>query len=232
MNPLAKLKTLEQELKDSRAHAAELGREIASLKSAQTRIDHSKPIPRRGIDCTGLGGTLLEHLRSSGISFVGRYLTGPYALSGNEARRICDTGTELFAIFESTADRMAEGGTAGALDAATAFHALDSLDPTGMPPVYFACDYDASDFAPIINYLRGVAKVVPFDRIGVYGGYDTVKAIVDANAAKYLFQTIAWSGGKWFPEAQLRQEIVEITLWGTAVDLDTAMATDFGQFKV
>lgn len=231
---MSSLKQLEQELKGSHAHARALQSEIRSLQDQANRVNHSIPLPRTGVDCS-FSHPDYSKLRGAGISFVGRYLTGEgKSLTRSEALNISGHGLDIFAIFETTSGRMLSGYSAGQFDAVQARHALDTLKPKGKPPVYFACDFDAegNSLDKVLEYIRGAVHELGWTDVGVYGGLNLVAAAHRENRCKFLYQTLAWSGGKWFPDAQLRQTAVGLNVASGSVDLDKAVSADFGQFRV
>jgi Domain of unknown function (DUF1906) len=231
---MSNLRKLEQELSASRDHAKALAREIEALQDQSNRVNHSIPLPRTGVDCS-FSHPNYSKLKSAGISFVGRYLTGEgKALTRGEAIGISSEGLDIFALFETTGNRMSLGYSAGTFDAVQAKHALDDLKPKGNPPVYFACDFDAEggSINQVLEYIRGAVHELGWHRVGIYGGLSVIARAHAENRCKFLYQTLAWSGGKWFPDAQLRQTGVGLDLLGASVDLDKAVSADFGQFRV
>jgi LysM repeat protein len=97
-------------------------------------------------------------------------------------------------------------------------------------PIYFAVDYDApeSDQPALNAYFDGVASVIGLERTGVYAGYWIVKRLAEANKAKWLWQTYAWSGGNWFPGNHLEQYKNGQELNG-AVDFVRSKQDNYGQ---
>src|SRR5271170_5169015 len=146
---MSNLRKLEQELRASRGHAMALAKEIEALRDQSNRVNHSIPLPRTGVDCS-FSHPDYSKLKSVGISFVGRYLTGEgKALTRGEAIGISSEGLDIFALFETTDKRMSGGYAAGIFDAVQAKHALDDLKPKGNPPVYFACDFDPANIGQV-----------------------------------------------------------------------------------
>jgi hypothetical protein len=98
-------------------------------------------------------------------------------------------------------------------------------------PIYFAADFDATpgQQAAINACLGGAASVIGKARTGIYGGFYPVKRAFDAGAARWGWQTIAWSGGQWDSRAHIRQGL-SFSLGGSSVDHDQAMFPDFGQW--
>lgn len=172
-------------------------------------------------------------LRSAGKKFALRYLSHNASknLSRAEATALAADGIYVGVVWESTADRPLSGRAAGIEDARTAMaQALDCGMPSGRP-IYFAADFDVTESqqAAVNAYLDGAGSIIGKARTGVYGGYYTVKRALDGGHATWGWQTFAWSGGQWDNRAVLRQG-KQATIGGVGVDLDTALAYDYGQW--
>lgn len=173
-------------------------------------------------------------LKAARVEFACRYLAvdETKSLSAAEAKALAAAGIWSVVVWESTANRMLGGKAAGVADAkAAAAQATAAGQPAGRP-IYFAADFDATEAQqPQINaYLDGAASVIGAARVGIYGGYYPVKRALDVGKAKWAWQTIAWSGGQWDPRAHIRQG-AQKSIGGVSCDLNTSMATDFGQWK-
>jgi hypothetical protein len=175
-------------------------------------------------------------LRAAGMTFAMRYLSHDDGknLHQDEARLLSGAGIDVGVVWETTANRALSGRAGGAQDARDA---AAQARACGMPagrPIYFAVDFDANDQQKpaIADYLRGAASVLGgVDRVGVYGGYWVVKYCFEHGVARYAWQTFAWSGGHRHPQAQLYQHRNGVHVAGMEVDLDTAFADDFGQWR-
>ncbi len=190
-------------------------------------------IMSKGIDYSA--GPIPGHvLVENGIHFVGRYLShNPKKnLTGHELLDLKASGIDIFLIWETTTSRPLTGYDAGVQDAKDALKQAQALSNDARV-IYFACDNDYSDadLQKAGDYFEGVAEVLALHQIGVYGGYKTVKYMLDNNLVTYAWQTYAWSHGKWDNRAQLRQtNIYGPKLAGIDCDTDENMADDFGQF--
>lgn len=105
----------------------------------------------------------------------------------------------------------------------------------GMPqgrPLYFAIDWDMQPHqaGKVAEYLRGCADVITVNRVGVYGGYDTIEWAAKAGLAKWFFQTYAWSRGKWSGRNHFEQYNNGEIVCGGTVDLCRSKKVDFGQW--
>lgn len=173
-------------------------------------------------------------LKAAGKAFACRYLSPDSSknLTKAEAADLAAHGVWAVVVWEGTASRALAGQAAGAADAKTA---VVQATTAGMPssrPIYFAVDFDATpgQQAAINAYLDGAASVIGRDRVGIYGGFYSVKRALDGGHAVWAWQTIAWSGGQWDSRAVIRQGMQK-TINGVSCDLNTATATDYGQWQ-
>jgi hypothetical protein len=175
-------------------------------------------------------------IRAAGFQFACRYLdpntTSGKGLGRPEADQLAAAGVWIVANYETTATWMLGGYAAGE---AAATQALPLARAAGMPdgrPIYFSADFDAgpSQMPLISNCLNGAAAVLGRGAVGIYGGLATVQQAMESGAAPWGWQSLAWSGGAWYPGAQLRQVSVNNLVAGQAVDHDEAMTADFGQW--
>jgi len=179
----------------------------------------------------------LDALVAAGIRAVGRYLSpstrnnpGKH-LTASELHDLRERGIRVFLLWETTADAARGGHDAGVRDAKAAQAAAAALDLSTSAIVYYAVDWDASgdDIRKrVAPYFGGIGETSPHTRIGVYGGYDVVAYLMDHGYVELGFQTYAWSGGRWYPGAQLRQIHNGAHIGGAEVDQDEIMAEHFG----
>lgn len=175
-------------------------------------------------------------LATAGKRFACRYLS--YDPSKNltraEQQALAAVGIAVVCNWEHTASG-ARGRAAGHAQATEALRLAREL---GMPedrPIYFSVDWDATPTdlgGEVGDYFRGVASVIGVERVGVYGGYRTIAAAVSGRWARWLWQTYAWSGGRWHPSAHVQQYHNGVLVAGGDVDLDRAMVDDYGQWGV
>jgi Domain of unknown function (DUF1906) len=209
--------------------------ELARIPPAVT-VDHSKPIPRSGVDFS-YGRPAPSLLRRAGVTFVCRYLGGEAdAISKGEVEDYSSAGLDIVTVFERAADRALEGYDAGAADATLCRKELASLGAPAHAVAYFAVDFDASteQLGAVTEYFRGATDHLGYERVGIYGGLKAVNHVLALNACKYGWQTYAWSGTptKWCSRAQLRQVQNGVHVAGIEVDRDEAVAADFGAWGV
>ena len=171
--------------------------------------------------------------QQGGVKFVCRYVStesNPKNITVDEVKDLLGAGVDIVVVFETTANRALDGFKAGASDAHSARQQTAAV---GLPncAVYFAVDFDMSPAqeAAVKAYFQGVASVLGKKKSGVYGGYKAVSVVQGSGIVKYGWQTFAWSYGKWFPKAQLRQVKNAQLLCGVSCDYDNAVVRDFGQ---
>lgn len=193
-----------------------------------------------GLDYAG-GRPAGVDILAAGYTFVCRYLTdgGPdlpgKLLTPEEADDLRAAGVEIVSNWESWADRMLEGYSAGVQDATSALGRLARCGGPSDRPVYFSADWDVSeDEQPAIDdYLRGAASVLGADNVGIYGGYWPVKRALDADAARWAWQCQAWSGGRVDPRIHILQRNNDgyATVAGIECDINQALRPDYGQWS-
>lgn len=178
-------------------------------------------------------------LVGAGKHFACRYLSNKgnsKNLTPAEARALSAGKVSIVSNWEWRAGDARLGFDAGADYARQAQSMAASC---GMPPdrpIYFSVDWGPTDAelrGPVTAYLRGVGSVLGIGRTGVYGGYNTIAWAHDNGLARWLWQTYAWSAGRWHPAAHIQQYRNGVTVAGTNdIDLDRAMVADYGQWTV
>jgi hypothetical protein len=196
-----------------------------------------------GLDYSGGRPSGAAVARAS-YGFVARYLpnglTSPRVnVSAAEVADMHANGVAVALVWESLANRAAQGRAAGVADATMA---IAQAKVVGLPnsPIYFAVDFDIPDYSPsatspraklgpVGDYFDGVASVLEHARIGVYGGYWAVRRCLDAGLASWAWQTAAWSGGQVDPRIHLFQRIGYVVVDGVQCDVNEARQNNFGQ---
>ncbi|GAB7037052.1 MULTISPECIES: DUF1906 domain-containing protein [Catenuloplanes] len=187
-----------------------------------------------GVDFSGARPSV-DTLKKNGKSFVIRYLapsnpdTAWKLLTKAEVQEYHSGGIHIVSNFEWYGNRALEGHAAGVEDAKVA--AAQHLEVGGPAnrPIYFSVDTETSGES-VSDYFTGVAGVIGHERTGVYGSYDVVKYLLDHKLVAWAWQTYAWSNGQYDQRCQLAQDKDGVTMDGNAVDLDTAHASDYGQW--
>ncbi len=179
---------------------------------------------------------LAAALKAQGKQFVGRYVVNDKSPTGRgigpeEYKAMMAAGLNVFVYWESSEGWMTGGLTAGI---SAAQNAQQNILSSGLPPeipVYFACDFDASpgDQDQIDECLRGCARVLGGDRIGIYGGFHVVERCHQNGTAKWFCQTLAWSGGQVFSGNHLFQyDTSGNFIFGTDLDLVRSLQPHYG----
>lgn len=170
------------------------------------------------------------NVRDAGYGFVMRYLWFPGQqhafITPQDLASLLAAGVHVGLIFESTANRAAQGFAAGEADAHTAQEQCNVL---GKPDavVYGTVDFDASQaqLPAVADYFNGMISVLGKERVGAYGGYYTLNYLLSVVA--YFWQTVAWSGGTIgrYPrlrlaEANILQILGEVSVAGVSCDVN------------
>ena len=187
---------------------------------------------RTGIDFA-YGTPNVGLLKATGYDFVCRYLSRDTtkSLSHSEAAGYATEGVDIVCVFEDGAANALGGYAAGQADATFAREQAFAAGAPQDVKIFFAVDFDTAGTPQRTDaYFSGVGSVLTFARTGVYGGYEVV-AHQMGRGIKYGWQTYAWSGGRWFPRAQLRQVENGITAGGVSADRDVATMPYFGQWR-
>lgn len=165
---------------------------------------------------------------ATGAHWVARYFSpdGSKNLTAAEVRDYPAAGLSIVTVFESTAGRATQGRAAGIADARLAERQRQAVGLPDGHVHHFAVDSDVS-WASVQPYFDGAVSVLGLDRTGCYGGFRVIEGARNYGLG-FLWQTVAWSGGRWSPAATIRQ--TGGTLLAGAADIDFAEVPDFGQF--
>lgn len=174
-------------------------------------------------------------LRKNDVRFVCRYvdaIVSEYNLSAAEATSLLAANIAIVPVFEREQSRAVGGLSAGVNDAKAAEAFLVKCGLPADSPVYFTVDFNptATEMEFVKDYFRGVCSIHSVVNVGVYGGYYTVRTLYSYGLVGYVWQTLAWSNGQWFSSADIRQERDNVSWAGGAVDYNTAMSRDYGQY--
>lgn len=152
-------------------------------------------------------------------------------LSPSEAKSHTKGGIDDVVVWETTANRAAQGFSAGQSDARAAMIQASACGKPATRPIFFAVDFDATG-AQVFAYFKGVNSILGKRRTGAYGGYRVIKALFDAGLIAFGWQTYAWSGGAWDHRAHLQQYSNGHRVAGVSCDYNRSTAADFGQWRV
>jgi Domain of unknown function (DUF1906)/Protein of unknown function (DUF642)/Viral BACON domain/Putative binding domain, N-terminal len=178
-------------------------------------------------------------LKQKNYDFVIRYLGGDASkvITKDEAGKIRHAQLDLVLVYESDPLRMRGGKSAGVADANEAVAEAHHADLPADFFCYFAWDpsnYDFrslnSDLSLIYAYLDGAASVLGPSRVGFYGFYATVQAVLDNNKAAKAWQTSGQSE-KFDSRAVLYQNSYNQFIFKQEYDGDVGYAVDIGQIR-
>lgn len=171
---------------------------------------------------------IVAEIKASGAEFVARYFSEDPTknLRGAEVTAYREAGLGTVVVWETTAGRATAGHAAGVEDALAAEVQRKAVGLPADMVVHFAVDKDVS-WAAVSPYFDGVISVIGLPRVGCYGGIDVIVGAY-TRGIRFLWQTVAWSEGRWSEHATIRQP-GGTTLHGGA-DWDTATVPDYGQY--
>jgi len=196
----------------------------------------------RGYDYAG-GRISGASLKAAGAAFVCRYLSdGGSSLPGkqllpDEFADLTANGIAVVFNWETTADFMLGGYSAGVADAQVALNYVRSLPGAPHnPAIYFSCDFDEApnQDTPVEQYLQGAASVLGgMDYVGLYGDYWICTRAQGAVGVKYIWQTEAWSGNSITSAVNImqRNNLGYQTIDGVQCDINEAHTDDYGQYQ-
>lgn len=180
----------------------------------------------RGLDYS-LGRPDLDQAWAAGYRFALRYLSwlpNPKCVDAAELAALLGRGFEVALNWEFDAQDALRGTFGGRDDATEAVSQAQALEYPAGCTIYFSADFDETETqAPVVEaYMRAAGALVHAVgyRMGGYGGYYTIRRLLDAGAVDDGWQTYAWSGGQWDPRAALRQVLNGVTVGGADCDID------------
>lgn len=179
--------------------------------------------------------TSLRAVADHGGKFVCRYAStpgNPKNLTGPELVRIRAAGLDVVSVFETTAMRALDGFDAGHADLISAREQHGALGLPDTAPVHFTVDFDmqVSQEQAVQEYFHGLDSAAGTSPVGVYGGVRACTFLWTLGLVEFVWQTYAWSGGKWAPVTHLRQVANGVNWGGFTVDVNEAHAADYGQW--
>lgn len=185
----------------------------------------------QGVDYS-TGRPNLAALRASGRLFVCRYLAylpNGKVLSRSERAAIHAAGLEIVLNWEQSDRDMLKGRNTGITHATEALRQAKALGAPANIPIYFSCDTDtnAAQRVQVAAYLDGAASILGRNRVGVYGGFSVIEAMVPNHAA-WGWQTYAWSAGKTSSKAHFKQYRNGVPVAGADCDLNVKLQANIG----
>jgi len=174
-------------------------------------------------------------LVAAGKHFACRY-GGPgrpqKQITAGEVAALHGAGIAIVANAEGAVDGLKGGRSAGIAWATSALAYFTALGLPDDRPIYLSVDWQPSsaDWPALDAAMDGAASVLGRARVGVYGGYATIAHFAANGKARWLWQTYAWSGGRWHPGAHIQQYRNGVAIGGADCDLNRAMVDDYGQW--
>lgn len=206
-----------------RAAARRRGRKVKRRRGDPIRF------PAFGLDWS-YSTLTARQVRQAGADFACRYLSPDPAknLTLRESQALGRAGIRRVVVWESTGSRAEDGTAAGVADAYAARDLARALKIPETAAIYFAIDFPATgpDVQP---YFEGVKSILG-SRTGAYGSYQALHYLTACGLIHYRWQTYAWSGGQWLPDADILQYDNGRTVFGASVDFDHAMHDQCGWF--
>ena len=166
----------------------------AALLVSKGNVDRSC----NACDCTDrITSQRAQYLKSIGINYVGRYITGYWAVSISEISLILEAGMKFVPIFERSGNDLS--GNMDVTDASyftheqgrqDALYAASTAQELGLPEnttIYFAVDFDAYDFevdSNILEYFRALSVYLLHYNVGIYGPRNVCTRVSNAGYAK------------------------------------------------
>lgn len=158
------------------------------------------------------------------------YLPNKKVLLKPELQALHAKGFGVVLNWEQATGDMLQGYAKGEAHAQEAKKQADALGAPASVPIYFSCDVDTTSDAQraaVGRYLDGAASVLGKSRVGVYGEYEVIEALVPTKAT-WGWQTYAWSGAKTSAKAHFKQYQNGVAVAGADCDLDRSLQPNFG----
>lgn len=173
----------------------------------------------------------------AGMRFAIRY-TQPdepaKSIDHAEAVALTEAGLQMVAVHQPSGNKgwMLAGyerGRQAARDALSVCRDLAGWEPGRA--IYYALDVDPATLSTpqwdaVRRCLDGASSIHGIEATGIYGGYLAMERC--RAHARWLWQTYAWSGGRWFAAAHLQQYRNNVALCGGTIDHDRATTADYG----
>lgn len=190
-------------------------------------------------------------VKSAGCDFIIRYLSGwnwPKNLTLNEVKDMSANGVDICTVFETSADFVLRGAAGGAADGQLAGAQARMLGQPKGRPIYIGVDFDATlgGFAQSATAIGNMQTIHAYRKAfeantggypaGIYGSRFVLDWLYTNTDLFWGWQCIGWSYLNrqlvWHPRVQLRQDVYNFWVGGVNTDRNTAMANDFGQWRL
>ena len=190
-------------------------------------------------------------VKGAGCDFVVRYLSGwnwPKNLTSGEVQNMSANGVDICTVFETSADFVLRGAAGGAADGQLAGAQARMLGQPKGRPIYIGVDFDATlgGFAQSATAIGNMQTIHAYRKAfeantggypaGIYGSRFVLDWLYANTDLFWGWQCIGWSYLNrqliWHPRVQLRQDTYNFYVGGINTDRNTAMANDFGQWRL
>lgn len=175
--------------------------------------------------------------KEQGYTFVVGYVsqdTSGKNLTPDDVASIHAAGMDVGIVFEFNPGSALKGASQGVIDANIAIGKCHALNVPPMVAIYAAIDVQvaAGQMLAVLQYMLAFyATVIAAGfRCGAYADYDVCAYLWSNGFAGFLWQTYAWSAGRWFGPAVLRQTVNGIHVGNADVDRDESEVFDWGQW--
>ncbi len=165
----------------------------------------------------------INDVTNQGFKFICRYLSwegNDKNLTLDETRVYRGAGLQVVPVFETGETRALGGFNQGRQDAQAALDQARRREVDN-EVIYFAVDFEPlpSQYPIIGSYFDGVAQILPKAR-GGYGGFGTIKYLLDTKRITHAWQTKAWSHGSTDSRINILQEIGYVYVSGVKCDVN------------
>src|SRR5947208_10621886 len=165
----------------------------------------------------------INDVTNQGFKFICRYLSwegNDKNLTLDETRVYRGAGLQVVPVFETGETRALGGFNQGRQDAQAALDQARRREVDN-EVIYFAVDFEplASQYPIIGSYFDGIAQILPKAR-GGYGGFGTIKYLLDTKRITHAWQTKAWSHGLTDSRINILQEIGYVYVSGVQCDVN------------
>ena len=189
-------------------------------------------------------------VKGAGCDFVVRYLSGwnwPKNLTSGEVHDMSANGVDICTVFETSADFTLRGAAGGAADGQLSGAQCRMLGQPAGRPTYIGVDFDATlgGFAQSAQAIGNMQAIHAYRKAfeqasgypaGIYGSRFVLDWLFANTDLQWGWQCLGWSYLNrqlvWHPRVQLRQDTYNFYVGGINTDRNTAMADDFGQWRL
>lgn len=150
-------------------------------------------------------------------------------ITGDEIASLHANGLGVAFVWETTAQRAAQGASAGDIDARRANSMADDLGVPDSVPIYYAVDFDA-DPASVVPYFDAVNDAGGRP-VGGYGSFRVVEQLLELGLIVKAWQTAAWSRKQRSTRAHLFQRADAAANPPPGCDVNEVLQDDWGQWS-